>query len=315
MQELKIFTGTANPEFARRVATLAGVRLGECEIKRFADGEIWVKFAENIRGNDVFIVQPTNPPADHLLELLLMIDAAKRASADRITAVVPYFGYARQDRKDQPRVAISARLIAELISTAGADRVLAMDLHASQIQGFFNIPVDHLYAARVFTDIIRRQKIERLCIVSPDLGNMKIARAYAKRLDADLAIVDKRRAAHNVAEAMNILGDVNGKNVVLIDDIIDTAGTMAAAITAIRGAGANSVQVACTHAVLSGDAIDRLEASKIDALHVTDTLPLNLPKGIPEWVHVASVAGEFAEAILCTHEDRSISSMFDYNRS
>ncbi len=311
MKELKIFTGTAHPELAKKIADSVGVPLGECEIKRFSDGEIWVKFAENIRGNDVFIVQPTHPPADHLLELLLMIDAARRASAYRITAVIPYFGYARQDRKDQPRVAISARLVADLISTAGTDRVLTMDLHASQIQGFFNIPVDHLYAARVFTDLFRKANIQRPCIVSPDLGNIKIARAYAKRLNAELAIVDKRRAAHNVAEAMNILGDVKDRNVLIIDDIVDTAGTIQAAITGLRAAGANSVQVACTHGVLSGVACERLTEAKVDAMYVSDTLPLRDPVNPPNWLHVASVAGEFAEAILRIHNDASISSMFD----
>ncbi|MDK9701177.1 MAG: ribose-phosphate pyrophosphokinase [bacterium] len=310
LHQLRIFTGTAHREFAVAIAHKLGVPLGNCDIKRFADGEIWVKFVENIRGNDVFLIQPTHPPADHLFELLLMVDAAKRASAQRITVVIPYFGYARQDRKDQPRVAISARLVADLISVAGVDRVLAMDLHAAQIQGFFNIPVDHLYAAPVFTDVIRHLNLDRLCVVSPDVGNIKIARAYAKRLNAELAMIDKRRTAHNVAEAMNILGDVRDRNVILIDDIVDTAGTLSAATKAVREAGAKSVQICCTHPVLSGEAIERLEVAKVDRMYVSDTLPLRIEKK-PDWLHVASVATEFAEAIKRIHYNESISSLFD----
>lgn len=305
---MKIFSGRSHPQLANDIVKHLKMKLGQCEIINFKDNEIKVSFSENIRGCDVFIVQPTQAPADHLLELLLMIDAAKRASAYRITAVIPYFGYARQDRKDQPRVSISAKLIADLLSTAGADRVLALDLHASQIQGFFSIPVDHLYASPVFTTHFLSQKITNLCIVSPDVGNIKIASAYAKRLNAKLAIIDKRRTKPDEAKAMHILGSVKGKNVLIVDDIVDTANTLSSAIELIRKKGALSVRVATVHPVLSDGAIPRLQKSGVDEVYVSDSLPLKQKK--PNWVKVISVSGLFADAIHRIHKNESISSLF-----
>ncbi|MDP4199060.1 MAG: ribose-phosphate pyrophosphokinase [Bacteroidota bacterium] len=308
MSHPKIVSGRSNPKFAEAVAAALNVPMASVRIKNFSDGEMWVKYDENIRGEDLFIIQSTNPPAENLLELLMLIDAARRASAKRITAVIPYFGYARQDRKDQPRVAITSKLIANLIAKAGADRVISMDLHAPQLQGFFDIPVDHLYASNTFVKHFKEQKIKKMIIASPDVGGTKMARAYAKRFNTDLIVIDKRRPAPNVAEVMNIIGDPKGKNVIMVDDLIDTAGTFTNAAVALKKAGANRIFGACTHAVLSGEAIKRIEDSPLESLIVADTIPLlhHSPK-----IRVQSVAKVFAEAIKRTHEDKSISSLFD----
>jgi ribose-phosphate pyrophosphokinase len=307
----KIVSGRSNVKFAESVAASLGVPLASVRIKNFADGEIWVKYDENIRGEDLFIIQSTMPPADNLMELLMLIDAAVRASAKRITAVIPYFGYARQDRKDQPRVAITSKLVANLITEAGADRVISMDLHAPQLQGFFDIPVDHLYASNTFVKYFKEEKIKQMIVASPDVGGTKMARSYAKRFDTDLIVIDKRRPAPNVAEVMNIIGNPAGKNVILIDDLIDTAGTFTSAAYALKAAGAKAIYGACTHAVLSRDAIQRIEASPLESVVVSDTIPLRQksPK-----IRVKSVAKVFAEAIKRTHEDKSISSLFDVEK-
>jgi len=307
---MKIFAGSANRPLAERIANYAKLPLGEAEIRRFSDGEISVKYCENIRGTDVFIIQPTCPPGDNLLELLLMIDAAVRASAARVTAVIPYFGYARQDRKDQPRVALSAKLVANLISTAGADRVLSMDLHSASIQGFFDIPFDHLYGSAVFVEHIRKEKIKNPVVVAPDVGSSKRARAYANRINADLALVDKKRTGPNQVESLTIIGDVKDKNIIMVDDMIDTAGTLCHAAELLLDHGALSIITACTHPILSGPAIERLEKSFISKLMVCDTIfiPENkLSKKIVQY----SSAPLFGEAILRIHHEKSISSLFD----
>jgi ribose-phosphate pyrophosphokinase len=282
------------------------------ELKRFSDGEIWVKYGENIRGLDVFIIQSTNPPADNLMELLIMIDAAKRASAKTITAVIPYFGYARQDRKDQPRVAISAKLIANLLTVAGADRIITMDLHAAQIQGYFDIPFDHLYGSSVFNERIELHK-KNLVVVSPDVGGIKIARAYAKMLDCGLVVIDKRRPKQNLAEVMNIIGDVDGKDILIVDDLIDTAGTFVGAIDALKEKGALNIYGAITHPVLSGNAMERIRNSKVSKLFVTDSINI---EGIhqEEKIQVVSSAELFAEAIRRTFNNESISSLFHIDK-
>lgn len=304
----KLVAGRSNPVFAESVAATLAIPLAKVRIKNFSDGEIWVKYDENIRGEDLFIIQSTMTPADNLFELLMLIDAAVRASAKRITAVIPYFGYARQDRKDQPRVAITSKLVANLIATAGADRVITMDLHAPQLQGFFDIPVDHLYASNTFVKYFKDEKIKQMIVASPDVGGTKMARSYARRFNTDLIVIDKRRPAPNVAEVMNIIGDPSGKNVIIIDDLIDTAGTFTNAAAALKKAGAKSIYGACTHAVLSGDAIKRIEDSPLECLVVADTIPSHnhSPK-----IKVMSVANVFAEAIKRTHEDKSISSLFE----
>jgi ribose-phosphate pyrophosphokinase len=281
--------------------------LGQVAIKDFADGEIYVRFDESIRGSDLFIVQSTHPTGDNWIELLLMIDAAKRASAARVTAVIPYFGYARHERKDQPRVSIAAKLMANMLQTAGIDRVLTMDLHASQIQGFFDVPVDHLYGSAVFIDYFKDLNLSNVVVVAPDVGALKIARAYAKRLDAELAVVDKRRPRQNEAEVMNIIGEVEGKNVLLIDDIIDTAGTITSGAAALKNAGALEIMAACTHPILSGPAYDRIESSVISKLVVTDTVPLKRPS---DRIEVVSVADIFADAISRISRDASVSTLF-----
>jgi ribose-phosphate pyrophosphokinase len=285
--------------------------LGKLDIRNFSDGEIWVKYSDNIRGDDVFVVQSTQPPAENLIELLILIDAAKRASARRVTAVIPYFGYARQDRKDQPRVSITAKLVANLITEAGADRVIAMDLHAAQIQGFFDIPLDHLYASAVFSDYFRKKKIPNLAVVSPDVGGLKMARSYAKRLEADLILIDKRRPKANEAEVMNIIGKVEGKNVLIVDDLIDTGGTFVNAVAALKQHGAKDIYGACTHPILSGKATGRINASDVKTLVVTDSIPLKeeSPK-----IERRSVSRLFAEAIIRTHNNQSISSLFDVDK-
>ncbi len=308
MDGIKIFSGRSNLPLAEKIASEIGEPLGEREIVNFSDGEIWAKYSDNIRGSDVFIIQSTFPPAENLMELLIMIDAAKRASASRVTAVIPYFGYARQDRKDQPRVAISSKLVANLLTKAGAERVLTMDLHAAQIQGFFDIPVDHLYSSAVFVRQVKELKIPNLVVVSPDVGGIKFARAYATRLDADLVLIDKRRPKANVAEVVNIIGDVKGKNALIVDDLVDTAGTFVAAVNALRAAGVNDVYGACTHPIFSGDALARIENTPLKKLIVSDTVPLR--RESPK-IQVMSVSRLFAEAIRRTYQNESISSLFE----
>jgi ribose-phosphate pyrophosphokinase len=311
MSDLKIFSGRANHPLGEKIAKAAGIPLGRLDIKNFSDGEIWAKFSDNIRGDDVFIVQSTQPPSDNLLELLILIDAARRASARRITAVIPYFGYARQDRKDQPRVSVTAKLIANLITEAGTDRVITMDLHAAQIQGFFDIPLDHLYASAVFSDYFRLKKIPNLAVVSPDVGGLKIARSYARRLEAELILIDKRRPKPNVAEVVNIIGNANGKNVLIIDDLIDTAGTFVNAVKALRDNGAQEIYGACTHPILSGTATERINESELTSLVVTDSVPLRISSSK---IEIRSVAKIFAEAIVRTHNNQSISTLFDVDK-
>lgn len=305
-----IFSGNANRGLAERIAQYLDIPLGHSTIKYFSDGELWVKYNQNIRGADVFIIQSTNAPARNLLELLIMMDAARRASSKRITAVIPYYGYARQDRKDQPRVAISAKLIANLLITAGADRILTMDLHAPQIQGFFDVPVDHLYSAGVFADHFRDMKIADLTVVSPDIGGITLARAYAKRLHAPLAIIDKRRAKQNESEVMHIIGEVQDRNILIIDDIVDTAGTLCNAAVALKNEGAKSIYVACTHPILSGPAVERLAKAPITQIKVTDTVVVPREKQI-EKLQVLTASKLFGEAIKRIHDEESISSLFD----
>ena len=304
---VSLFAGRSTPALAERIAAHYGSALGQVTLRNFADGEIYVRYEESIRGTDLFIIQSTPPPADHWMELLLMIDAARRASAARITAVIPYFGYARQDRKDQPRVSIAARMLASMLQTAGVDRVLTMDLHAAQIQGFFDIPVDHLYGSAVFEEHFMQDPTGNLVVVAPDVGASKVARAYAKRLGADLALIDKRRPQANVAEVMNIIGEVEGHNCLLIDDMVDTAGTLTSGANALMDAGALSVQAFATHALLSGPAIDRIEASALQRLLVTDTVPL---RRVSDKIEVLSVAPLFADAIHRIYADESISTLF-----
>jgi ribose-phosphate pyrophosphokinase len=308
---LKVFAGRSNRPLAEKIAREIGEPLGRCDIKTFSDGEIWVKYTDNIRGSDVFIIQSTNPPAENLLELLIMVDAARRASARKIAVVIPYFGYARQDRKDQPRVSITAKLVANLITEAGADRVITMDLHAPQIQGFFDIPVDHLYSSAILVKHFKKVRIPRLAVASPDVGGIKMARAYAKRLEADLIVIDKRRPRQNEAEVMNVIGDVRRKNILIVDDLIDTAGTIVNAIAALKAAGAHDVYAACTHPVLSGGALSRIEQSGLKKVVVTDSLVLRKPSNL---IEVKSVSGIFAEAMKRTFRHMSISSLFDVDK-
>jgi len=305
-----LFSGNANTSLAGKIAKYMEVPLGNVEIRHFSDDEIWIKYKQNIRGADVFIIQPTNSPAQNILELLIMLDAAHRASAERITAVIPYFGYARQDRKDQPRVSITAKLVANLIATAGADRVLTMDLHAPQIQGFFDIPVDHLYSSTILSDHFKDMKVPELTVVSPDIGGITLARAYAKRLHAPLAIIDKRRPKHNEAEIMNIIGEVDGRNILIVDDIVDTAGTLCNAAVALKENGAKEIYVACTHALFSGQSIERISKAPITKIKVTDTVEFAKEKQIDK-IEVLTASHLFGEAIKRTHGDESISSLFD----
>ncbi|MEP7146686.1 MAG: ribose-phosphate pyrophosphokinase [bacterium] len=311
MSDLKIFAGRLSNYLGKKIALDLKIKLGKCSIETFSDGEIWVKYNENVRGSDVFIIQSTIPPADNLMELLIMIDAARRASARRITAVIPYFGYARQDRKDQPRVAITAKLVANLITEAGADRVITMDLHASQLQGFFDIPVDHLYGSAVFMKKFRNIKIPNLAVASPDVGGIKMARAYAKRLHSNLILIDKRRPKPNVAEVMSIIGEVDEKNILIIDDLIDTGGTFVNAVNALKENGAKEIYGACTHAVFSGESLDRINASPLKKLFVSDTLPMTHTS---KKVEIVSVSELFAESIWRTNKNKSISSLFDVDK-
>jgi len=309
---LKIFTGNANPDLAKEICAYLCIPLGSAVIKRFSDGEVNVEIRDNVRGVDVFVIQPTCPPVnDHLMELLILMDGLKRASASRVTAVLPYYGYARQDRKVLPRAPITAKLVADLLTAAGVSRLLTMDLHAGQIQGFFNIPVDHLYSAPVLLEYIKEKygNDNDIVIVSPDAGGVERARAFAKRLSASLAIIDKRRLAPNVAEVMNIIGEVEGKTAILLDDMVDTAGTLAQSADALRRKGAKHVYACATHAVLSGQAIDRLETSEIEELLVTNTIPLG-PKATCKKLHVLTVAPLLGEAIKRIHFQDSVSSLF-----
>jgi len=308
---LKVFSGTANPALTNEICDQLGILPGQCRLTRFSDGENYVQILENVRGADVFVIQPTCDPVDiHLMELLLMIDALKRASARRITAVVPYFGYARQDRKDKPRVPISSKLVADLLTTAGAHRALLMDLHAPQIQGFFNIPVDHLFASPVLVDCFRRMDLPDLTIVSPDAGGVERARFFAKKLDAALAIVDKRRVAMDVSEVMHVIGDVDGRTAVILDDIIDTAGTLVKTADAILRNGARRVLACASHAVLSGPAVERIEASAIERVVVTNSIPLAPAAQARARIQVLSIAGLMAAAIRSIHEETSVSLLF-----
>ena len=309
MRGYKIFSGTANPEFARKISKYLSLPLSECAIKTFSDGEISVQVGESVRGKDVFIIQPTCAPANsNLMELLILSDALKRSSASSITAIIPYFGYARQDRKAAPRVPITAKLVANMIQAAGINRVVTMDLHAGQIQGFFDIPVDNLYGSIVFPDYLKTKNLKNPIIASPDVGGVARARSFAKKLGLDMVIVDKRREEANKSEVMNIIGDVNGKDVVLIDDMIDTAGTIVKAAEAFKNNGANSVMAYCTHAVLSGPAYERIATGAIDELVVTDTIPL---KEENEHIKVISVAPLFGEVIRRVYHDESVNSLFD----
>jgi len=308
---LKIFTGNANPELTREIAEALGVEVADMMVRQFSDGEIYLQIKENVRGADVFVVQPTCTPVDrNLMELLLAIDALKRASAERITAVLPYYGYARQDRKDKPRVPISARLVAALLETAGADRVLTLDLHAAQIQGFFDIPVDHLFAMPVMIEYFRTSKTPDMTVVSPDAGGVERARAFAKRLNAPLAIIDKRREEANVAEVMNVVGEVKGRNCLLVDDLIDTAGTLVKGAEALLEKGAASVSACATHAVLSGPAVQRISESCLKEVVVTNSIPLSEAGEKSSRIKSLSVAKLLAEAIRSIHEETSVSVLF-----
>jgi ribose-phosphate pyrophosphokinase len=310
-QYLQLFSGNANPELAQEIAVALGTSLGDPAIRQFADGEIHLQIQENVRGADVFIIQPTCTPVDrHLMELLLMIDALKRASAERITAVLPYYGYARQDRKDKPRVPISARVVAALLETAGADRVLALDLHAAQIQGFFDIPVDHLFATPVLIEHFKAPNIPELTVVSPDAGGVERARAFAKRLNSPLAIIDKRREETNVAEVMNVVGDVDGRNCLIVDDLIDTGGTLVKGAEALMAKGAASVSACATHAVLSGSSVSRIEASCLKEVIFTNSIPLSQEARKSCRIKSLSVAKLLAEAIRSIHDETSVSVLF-----
>ncbi len=310
MDRYKIFTGNANPALAEKVCAYLGIPLGKLQLTRFSDGESYVQILENVRGEDVFVIQPTCSPVNtNLMELLIMIDAFKRSSAGRITAVIPYYGYARQDRKDKPRVPITARLAADIITRAGADRILTIDLHANQIVGFFQIPVDHLYAAPVILKFIAEQKFQNLTIVSPDAGGVERARAFAVRINAQLAIVDKRRVGPNVAEIMNVIGDVRGRTCVVVDDIIDTAGTLVNTAKSLHEQGAERIFATCSHAVLSGTALERIENSPIEKVVVTDTIPLPADKVSPKMIQL-SVSELLARAIKNIHKESSVSELF-----
>ena len=314
-KNIKIFAANSNPALAKDIAQILGVGVGESQVGKFSDGEIFVNIRETVRGSDVFVVQSTSTPVnDNLMEMLIMIDAFKRASAGRVTAVMPYFGYARQDRKAKARDPISAKLVADLLTTAGADRVLTMDLHAAQIQGFFNIPVDHLLGGPVlapyYVEKFQNCDPEDVVVVSPDLGSVTRARNFAQRIDARLAIVDKRRPKPNVCEVMNIIGEIEDKHVILIDDMIDTAGTICNSANALKERGARSVYACCTHPVLSGPAIERIQESAIEELVVLDTIQLPEEKKI-DTIKVLSIAQVFADAIDCIYEDKSISTVFN----
>jgi ribose-phosphate pyrophosphokinase len=309
--KFKIFSGTANPKLADDVCEFLGLTRNLAQVSRFKDGEAYVQVQENVRGADVFVIQPTSRPVDeHLMELLLMIDALKRASARRITAVIPYYGYGRQDRKDKPRSPISAKLVADLLTTAGANRALIIDPHASQIQGFFNIPVDPLFASPVLVDHFKKLTLPNLTVVSPDAGGVERARFFAKKMDSALAIVDKRRVEANVAEIMNVIGDVNGRTCLVIDDLIDTAGTLVKTASALMESGATAVYACCSHPVLSGPAVENISGSCIKEVVVTDSIPLSEEAKAEPKIMVRSVAGLIGRAIQAIHEEASVSKLF-----
>ncbi len=308
---IQILTGNANRELARRVSEYIGIPLTDTTVTTFSDGELMVQINENVRGSDIFVIQPTcTPVSNNIMELLLVIDALKRASASRITAVIPYYGYGRQDRKVQPRVPISSKLVADLLTAAGTNRVLTIDLHAGQIQGFFNIPVDHLYAAPVLYDFLKKCEFNELVIVSPDAGGVERARSFARRLNASLAIIDKRREVANVSKVMHVIGDVRGKDAIILDDMIDTAGTTTQAAQALIDGGARRVMAACTHAVLSGPAIERINASPLEKVIATDTIPLREKMAICSKLEVLSISKLLGEAIKRIHDESSVSSLF-----
>lgn len=310
--QLQVFSGNANHELAERIATHLNLPLGKAQVSSFPDGESFVRYEENIRGNDLFIIQPTCPPTNqNVMELLIMIDAARRASAFRITAVIPFFGYARQDRKDQPRVPITAKLMANLLVAAGANRVLTVDLHAQQIQGFFDIPVDHLYAAPVFYKYIKSKNIENMVVVSPDVGGMKMASAYSQMFGTELAIVAKRRISSTEVKHLYVVGDVKDKNVLLVDDITETAGTLTSAAAVLKSAGVKEIYACVSHAVLNTIAEERLKKSPITELITTNTTPVRIPEGFP--VQVRCTASLLAEAIKRIHIGESVSSLFNYD--
>ena len=306
----KLIAGPGNPELCAEIAKTLDVPFCKTTVTRFADGEIFVRIDENVRGNDVFIVQPTNPPADNIMELLLLIDAARRASAARITCVMPYYGYSRQDRKDQPRVAIGAKLLANMITVAGANRVLGLDFHQHQLQGFFDVPVDHLYAAPVFVSHYRKKDLHELVVVAPDVGSAKMARGFAKRLNGSLAIIDKRRPKPNVSEVVNVVGEVEGRDCLLADDMIDTAGTVSEAARALKDLGARDVYVCATHALLSGPAVERLSSAPIKEVTVTDTVMIPKAKRFST-LCVLSVGELLSKAIRYIHSEQSVSSLFE----
>lgn len=312
LDKIKVFTGNSNPELAQSICKTLGIPLGASRVRNFSDGEIMVEIGENVRGRDVYVIQSTcEPTNNNLMELLIMMDALKRASAATITAVMPYYGYARQDRKAAPRTPITAKLVADLLTTAGADRVVTIDLHAGQIQGFFNIPVDNLYAAPVILNYLKgRFEGQELVMVSPDAGGTERARAFAKRLGCTLAVIDKRRTGPNVAEVMHLIGDVKDKTAILLDDMVDTAGTLTHAAKALKDNGAKAVFACATHGVLSGPAIDRLNASDIEELVLTDTIPLSAKRELTSKIRVLTVADLLAESIKRIHEDESVSSLF-----
>ena len=309
---LKIFSGRSNPTLAQGIVDGLGMDLGDVTIRTFADGELWVKYEENIRGQDVFIIQSTNEPADNLIELFLLLDAAVRASAQRVTAVIPYFGYGRQDRKDQPRVPISSRVMVDIITTTGADRIISMDLHSTQIQGFASIPFDHLYSRMVLMDTLRKLDFnpDNCTILAPDVGSAAMGQSYARSLGVHFALIDKRRYAPNKAEVSHLIGDLEGKDVLIIDDMIDTAGTTVSAAQAAMDKGAKSVTAAATHGVLSDPAIDRLKEAPIKGLIITDTISVKKEKQLPN-MKIVSVANVFAEAIKRIHNGESVSALFD----
>jgi ribose-phosphate pyrophosphokinase len=307
---LLLLSGTANRPLAEEIGKHMGLPLGDVTIKKFADGEIFVRLNQNARGRDVFIIQPTPPPADTIMELLLLMDAAKRASAARIAVVIPYFGYARQDRKDQPRVAIGAKLVSNLIEAGGADKVLGMDFHTHQIQGFFDVPVDHLYAAPVLTSYFKDLDLKDPVVVAPDVGAAKMARGFARRLNANFAIIDKRRPSHNTAEVMQVIGEVEGRACIIVDDMIDTAGTLTTVVSALKERGATDVYAAATHALFSGPARERLQNSEVKEVVVTNTLHLSEEKRFPK-LRILSIAELLARAIRYTHSNESVSQLFD----
>jgi ribose-phosphate pyrophosphokinase len=308
---VKIFSGTANLPLARAICKYIGCQLGQCTITPFPDGETFVKIEENVRGEDVFVVQPTSPPTNHhLMELFIMMDALRRASAQRITAVVPFYGYARQDRKDQPRVPITAKLVANLLVAAGASRILAMDLHAQQIQGFFDIPVDHLYAAPVMYEYLKKKNLKNLVVVSPDVGGLKMAHAYSQTLGAELAIVAKRRKSATEVESMAVIGDIEGKNILLVDDLTETAGTLTQAAALLKKNGAQKVLACVSHAILNDTGIERLRKSVIDELITTDTVQRPAIDGVK--ITTLSVAGLLGEAISRIHSNSSVNSLFEF---